>query len=235
MSSSDGSEYFTHKEYKAMNAHKTLFFFPAGFTKLSLYRYTISQLNRSGITVVGFDFKWKKAVSEVNLDGLHHMMAQVDDVVSSYMDASKKTGYSYAVFGSSFGGVIALYLAKRHKNIDAIILNVPHATVSKVFWTHKPTRPFKETLIKQGIDTEEKLYHELGQIEVQHDLQLLKDRKIVNLTAMNDKIVTNGLDLAEALKEANPNTILYRTRFGHFVGGSIGVLRKKQWDMVLRD
>lgn len=129
---------------------------------------------------------------------------------------------------------MALYLAKRHKNIDAIILNVPHATVSKVLWTHKPSRPFRNTLMSQGIDTKAKLYKALGSLESQADLELLKDRKIVHFTALNDKIVTNGLELADALVKANPNTVLYQTRFGHFVGGSLSILRKSKWDLVLQ-
>jgi alpha/beta superfamily hydrolase len=224
--------YFSFKEYKAKNATRTLFFFPAGFTKLSLYRYTIRQLNKMGVAVVGFDFKWRKAVQEVDLDGLHALMNQVDKVISNYMSA--RHGQTYAVFGSSFGGVIALYVAKQHQNVDVVILNVPHATVSKVLWTHKPSRPFKDSLVAQGIDTEAKLHRALGQIESQANLKRLKDRKIVNTTAMNDKIVTNGLELANALAKANPNTILYQTRFGHFVGGSLGVLRKRKWESVLK-
>jgi cephalosporin-C deacetylase-like acetyl esterase len=224
--------YFPYKEYKAKNATRTLFFFPAGFAKLSLYRYTIYQLNRMGITVVGFDFKWRKAVREVDLEGLHTTMRQVDTVVSTHMAANP--GRRYAVFGSSFGGVIALYVAKQHQNVDAVILNVPHAAVSKVLWTHKPSRPFKDSLVRQGIDTEVKLHKALGPIESQANLDLLKDRKIINFTALNDKIVPNGLELANALAKANPHAVLYQTRFCHFVGGTLGVLRKSKWDYVLK-
>ncbi len=225
--------YFSHKEYPAKNAKRTLFFFPAGFTKLSFYRYTIHQLNKAGVTVIGFDFRWQKAVREVDLDGLNDILVQVDEVISSHINRQSNPNYKYAVFGSSFGGVIALYIAKRHIGVDSIILNVPHATVSKVLWTHKPSRAFKDTLIKAGIDTEAKLYEALGPLESQADLNLLKDRKIVNFTALNDKIVTDGLELAGALQKANPGTILYQTKYGHFVGGSLGVLRKRKWDLIL--
>jgi len=227
-------QYFSFRVYKAKTADRTLFFFPAGFTKLSVYRYTIHQLNKSGINVVGFDFKWRKAVRELDLEGLRAMMNSVDEVVTEYMAAVDDAKHTYAVFGSSFGGVIALYLAKRHKTITAVILNVPHATVSKVLWSHKPSRPFKRTLIRQGIDTEKKLHEALGQIEAQHELERLRGKKIVTLTAMNNTIVTNGLELAEALKAVNPHTVLWRTRFGHFVGGTLGVARKSKWDMVLK-
>lgn len=81
--------YFTYKQYPAKNAHRTLFFFPAGFTKLSLYRYTIRQLNKMGVTVVGFDFKWNKAVKEVDLEGLNAILAQVDGIVSDHMADNK--------------------------------------------------------------------------------------------------------------------------------------------------
>jgi len=225
--------YFSYKVFKAKNAKRTLFFFPAGFTRLSLYRYPIARLNKSGVTVVGFDFQWRKAVSEVDLEGLHSLMAQINETVTHYMASNKNPTHPYAVFGSSFGGVIALYVAKRHKNIDAIILNVPHATVSKVLWTHKPSKPFKAMLVSQGLDSEAKLHKALALLESQSDLELLKDRKIVNITGLNDKIVTNGLELADALAAANPSTILHKSRYGHLVAGSLGVLRKSKWDSIL--
>jgi alpha-beta hydrolase superfamily lysophospholipase len=225
--------YFTYKVYKAKDAKRTLFFFPAGFTKLSWYRYTIYQLNKMGVTVVGFDFKWRRAVREADLESLHTTFKQVDRAVQQVMAAEPNPKHTFAVFGSSFGGVIALYLAKRHRNIGTIILNVPHATVSKVLWTHKPSRPFKDSLVRQGIDTEAKLHKALTSLESQANLEALKDRKIVNITALNDKIVTNGLELSEALTRANPSVVLHQTRFGHFVGGSLGILRKSKWQFVL--
>jgi pimeloyl-ACP methyl ester carboxylesterase len=228
------NSYFTYTEFRAKNAQKTLFFFPAGFTKLSLYRFTIRQLNKMGIEVVGFDFDWKQAVRQSDLNGLRKLVTEVDAVVSDYIDRTK-SNQTYAVFGTSFGGVLALYTAKRHQEINAVILSVPHATLSKVLWTFKPSKPFKDTLVRDGIRDERQLNKLLGDIEAQCDLHLLKNKKIVNFTALNDSIVTDGLDLANALKAASPNTILYKNRFGHLLGGTLGIASKRKWYVVLKD
>ena len=224
--------YFSIREYRTKNARKTLFLFPAGFTKLSSYRVLIWQLNRMDIDVVGFDFFWKKAAQEATIEGLKQLFVDVDSVTSEYIKNSKN---SFGVFGLSFGGAIALYVAKRHKEINSTVLIVPHATMSKVLWTYKPTKRFIERLKNEGVDSEETLNKLLDDTESQFQLELMKRKKIVIFTALNDKIVTNGLELADNLKQIEPSTQSYTSRFGHFFGTVSGLLRKKKWETVLKD
>lgn len=225
-------DYIKVKTYKAKKEKKILFFFPAGFTKMWQYRYTVFLLNRMGITVVGFDFAWNKAVSELDMGGLIRLVEDTNAIVLNTQLKNPEIS-EYVVFGTSFGTVCALYAAKRHESIRSIILNMPYGTLAHLLWTHKPSKPFKEMLIKSGIDTEEKLYNAALPIETQADLDELKDRKIVNFTAMNDKIVFDGDDIAKALKKANPKTILHKTQFGHFWGGIENIMRKSKWDRIL--
>ena len=100
---------FSFKLYKAKNSKRTLFFFPAGFTSMWMYRYTVYSLNRMGITVVGFNFKWRKAINESNLDDLIKMVDEVNDVVTQIQNESTDQNTKYSVFGTSFGSVLALY------------------------------------------------------------------------------------------------------------------------------
>ncbi|HTE57202.1 MAG TPA: hypothetical protein VK694_00505 [Verrucomicrobiae bacterium] len=79
------NEYFAIREYRAKNAKKVLFFFPAGFTKMWHYRWTVFVLNRMGITVVGFNFAWKKAIRKCNFDNMVDLIKQVDQAVSDTM------------------------------------------------------------------------------------------------------------------------------------------------------
>jgi pimeloyl-ACP methyl ester carboxylesterase len=226
------NRYFSVREYRTKNARKTLFLFPAGFTKLSYYRLAIWQLNRMGIDVVGFDFYWKKAAQEATIEGLKQLFVDVDFVASEYIKNSKN---SFGVFGLSFGGAIAQYVAKRHEEINSTVLIVPHATMSKVLWTYKPTKRFIERLKKEGISSERALNKLFDDTEPQFQLELMKGKKIVIFTAFNDKIVTNGLELADNLKKIEPSAQSYTSRFGHFFGGVSGLLRKKKWEAVLRD
>jgi len=226
------NEYFSYKEYRVTNANKILFFFPAGFTKLWLYRYTIFLINKMGYTVVGFDFRWNKAVNELDLKGLEDLMNIVDGVVAQIQSENPNVN-DYAIFASSFGTLLATYIAKRHKNIKSIILNMPYGKFSNVLWTHKPSKAFKETLVKNGISSAQQLHKLILPIEAQTDLYILKDRKIVNFTALKDKVVPDGQDFVVALKKANPKAIFHYSQFGHFWGGIENILSKHKWDSIL--
>lgn len=186
-----------------------------------------------GISVIIFDIKWHRAVNELDAQGLEVMVKSIDEVVGGVQLQNPKVG-DYAVFGTSFGTVLALYSAKRREDIKSIILNMPYGTIAHLLWTHKPSKPFKDRLVEKGIDSEEKLHELLEPIETQTDLDILRNRDIVNFTALNDKIVFDGQDFAEALKKANPNTKFHETQFGHFWGGIENILWKSKWDVVLK-
>ncbi len=223
---------FKHKVYKAKNEQKILFFFPAGFTKLWWYHFTFNFLNRKNITVIAFDLDWHRAVSELDPNKLHRLLDDINEIVEKVQnDHSNVTEYS--VFGTSFGTVIALYIAKKHKNIQSIILNMPYGTIAHLLWTHKPSRPFKDHAIASGLDTEFKLHTALMPIETQANLEILSDRKVVNFTALNDKIVFDGRDFANALSKTNTSAIFHETQFGHFWGGIENILSKRKWDSIL--
>ncbi len=228
------TEYYKIKEYPVKNPTRVVFWFPAGFTKLWQYRYTILLLNRMGISVVGFDFKWRKSFNELSPEGLIDFSDQINVSVGEIM-----SGYSsdmkYSVFGTSVGGVFSLHIAKNYDQVDSAILNMPYGTVSHLLWTYKPAKEFRQRFIDSGIDSEAKLHKLLKPIETQRNLGLLRDKRIVNFTAQNDKIVFDGYDFAKALKKAVPSSTLHETQFGHFWGGIENILRKSKWDSVLRD
>jgi alpha-beta hydrolase superfamily lysophospholipase len=162
--------YFSVRVYEARNAKKVLFFFPAGFTQMWHYRWTVFLLNRMGITVVGFNFAWKRAIREWDFDQLLQLIYQVDQKVDEIIKYySPKIEYS--TLGLSFGSVLALYAAKKHDSINTIILFVPYGTLSNLLWTHKPSRPFIETLIKGGLETESDLEKLTELVETRHDLE----------------------------------------------------------------
>jgi alpha-beta hydrolase superfamily lysophospholipase len=225
-------DYFSTKEYKAKNTKKILFFFPAGFTKMWQYRWTVFLLNRMGITVIGFDFSWRKAIRECNFTDLINLIKQVDQVVGETITKNPPS-MQYAVLGLSFGSVFSLYTAKRHKSIKSIILFVPYGTLSNLLWTHKPSKPFIATLMKNGLKSEQELEKLTQPVETQYQLDNLKDRRIVSFLGKSDKIVFDGAKLVDAIKEQNIDATFYKSRFGHFGTSALGILRKSKWDQIL--
>ena len=225
--------YFYVKEYKAKKEKRILFFFPAGFTQMWHYRWTVLLLNRMGITVIGFNFAWKKAIKECDFAELVNLIEQVDEAVDDTISKnSPKQGY--AVLGLSFGSVLSLYTAKRHESIKSIVLFVPYGTLSNLLWTHKPSRPFIVTLMQNGLKTERDLEKLTQPVETQYQLYKLKNRRIVSYLGKSDKIVFDGQRLVEAIKEQNIDATFYESRFGHFGTSVIGILHKKQWDKILK-
>lgn len=226
------NDYFSIKEYKAKNEKKVLFFFPAGFTQMWHYRWTVFLLNRKGITVIGFNFAWKKAIRECDFADLVNMIEQVNEIVDKTVARYPK-GMEYATIGLSFGSVLSLYTAKRHKSIKSIVLFVPYGTLSNLLWTHKPSRPFIATLMKNGLKSERDLEKLTFPVETQYQLDTLQDRRIVSYLGKSDKIVFDGQKLVDAIKKQGIDATFYESRFGHFGTSVLGLLRKRQWDKVL--
>ncbi len=209
-----------------------MFFFPAGFTKMWQYWWTVFLLNRRGITVVGFDFAWKRAIKECDFNDFVELINQVDKAVDEVISNSS-TEVQYSVMGLSFGSVLSLYTAKMHENIKSIILFVPYGTLSNLLWTHKPSRPFIEKLMRNGLNTEQELESLTRSVETQYQLDKLKDRKIVSFLGKSDKIVFDGRKLVDAIKQEGIDATFYESRFGHFGTSAIGILQKNKWDKVL--
>lgn len=225
-------EYFTVREYRVKNPKKILFFFPAGFTQMWHYRLVIYWLNRKGISVIGFNFAWKKAIRECDFDKLISLIEEVHHSVEDVMAVNPDID-DYAVLGLSFGSVLALHSAKLHENIRSIILFVPYGTLSHLFWTHKPSRPFIETLLRNGLKTEKDLEELTQPIETQYHLEKLKDRRIVSFKGNNDKVVFDGQKLVDAIKKEGIEANFYESRFGHFGTSVVGLASKRKWTRVL--
>jgi len=196
------------------------------------YRWTVFLLNQMGITVVGFDFAWKKAIRECGFEDFINFINQVNQSVDDVITQSS-TKVQFSVLGLSFGSVLALYSAKRHESIKSIILFVLYGTLSHLLWTHKPSRPFIETLIQDGLKSEEELEALTQPVETQYQLDRLKGRKIISFLGKSDKIVFDGEKLIDAIKKQNIDATFFETRFGHLGTSVIGILQKRKWDNIL--
>ncbi len=208
-----------------------MFFFPAGFTKMWQYRWTVFLINRMGITVIGFDFAWRSAIREYDFNDFIDLIKQVDKTVDEVI-SNNSIEVEYSVLGLSFGSVLSLYTAKMHENIKSVILFVPYRTLSHLLWTHKPSRPFIETLMQNGLKTEKELEKLTLPVETLYQLEKLKDRKIVSFLGKSDKIVFDGAKLVDAIKQEGIDATFYESRFGHFGTSVLGILHKSKWDKV---
>jgi alpha-beta hydrolase superfamily lysophospholipase len=227
------NNYFSVKLYSAKNERKILFFFPAAFTQMWHYRWTVFSLNKMGVTVVGLNIAWNRAIRELDFDGLLELVKQIDGVVSDTISKNSLKS-DYAVLGVSIGSVLSLYAAKRHDSINSIILFVPFGTLSNLYWTHKPSRPFLDTLMKNGLRTEQDLEKLTQPIETQYQLHKIKHKKLVSFLGKRDKIVHDGQKLIEAIKEQDIDATFYESPFGHFGTALVGLLRKSQWNKILK-
>lgn len=225
---------FSVKYYPARDEKRVLFFFPAGFTQMWHYRLTVMQLNRMGVSVVGFNIRWRRAIRQYhNLDHFIDVIKEVDRTVGDIITRGKP-GMEYAALGISFGSVLSLYTAKRHKQIKSIILFVPYGTLSHLLWTYRPTKVFLRRLVKNGLKSEAELAELTRPIETQYQLDKLKGRRIVSFNGKSDRVVFDGQKLVDAIKKEGIDATFYESRFGHFGTSVVGLLQKSKWDKVLR-
>jgi hypothetical protein len=172
-------------------------------------------------------------VHTLSLDELLALVKQIDQTVTDIQDTYFDPHVTYAAFGTSFGTLLATYVAKNHQNIQSVILNMPYGKFSHLIWTYKPARTFKQKMLDKGIGSEEKLHELLLPIEPQHNLSKLATKRIVNFTALNDKVVFDGKEFEEAIKKSVPDAVLYQTQYGHFWGGIENILSKHKWESIL--
>ncbi len=223
------NKYWSSKRYPTKKYKGTVFLFPAGFTYLWMYRLPIYLLSRNGYEVLGFSIKWKKGVKELEFKDLISMFEEMNKFVK---DSFQNEG-KYTVFGTSFGGVIATYVAKRNKEIESMILNLTHGSSANLFWDYKPTKKIIQKLKDEGISSEQELSKITEPIESSKDIELLKDRKIVVFVSLNDKVTKDNFGTATALQKVNPNVIIYTTKLGHFSGAIKNIMTRKKWMKVL--
>lgn len=112
--------------------------------------------------------------------------------------------------------------------------NCSLVTLSNLLWTHKPSKPFIATLMKNGLRSEQDLEKLTQPVETQYQLDRLKDRQIVSHLGKSDRIVFDGQKLVDAIKEQGIDATFYDSRFGHLGTSVIGILRKKRWDIILK-
>lgn len=204
------------------------FFFPAGFTQMWHYRLIVYSLNRKGITVVGFNFAWRKAIKENDFGGLYKLIDIVDETVKQFIE-TKPEIIEFINIGLSFGSVLSLYTAKNHKKINTLILFAPYGTLSHLFWTYKPAKPFIQTLARKGINNEKDLEKLTAPVETLNKIFKLSNRKIISFRGMSDDIVLDGEKIESALADHCKDSKLFRLPYGHFFTCVVGLSQRRKW------
>jgi hypothetical protein len=227
----DVAKLYKEKYYPVKGSNKTMFFFPAGLTKMWQYKLTIAQINKMGISVIGYDIQWKKSIGSMNVDDSIAFVKSVGESVGRHITEAPEK--SYSVFGTSYGSVLALYAAKQFKQINSVILNVPHGNVAEVFWSYKPAKKYIERLIASGIANSEELHVLFKEIEATTELGRLRGKNIIVFKSLNDKIVPNSQDIIDGLHAENIDLKVFTTTRGHFFSAIENLLKKSKWQNVL--
>lgn len=225
---------FRIKKYvvPAQRERAVLFLFPAGFTYLWQYRMLIRRLNKMGISVVGFDFAWRTAIRDLSIEKLIAYMQEVAKKVNK--EIAQAPHNRYAVCGSSFGSVPALFCAKQQPEISHVILNVPYGRLSNLIWSYKPLKHVKSQLLQQGITSPLQLHELTLPIETKNNIELLDGRTIVCMSAKRDTIVRDSHEIQDVLKMLHGKVRFIESPFGHFWGGIHNGIRTSQWADSLR-
>lgn len=184
-----------------------------------------------GYDVIAYSVKWRRTVNEFEFNDISQLVFEIEQDAASRIDASKKN----AVFGLSFGGLVGMYIAKRHTSIGTLILNVTHGNFARLIWAYKPAHKIISKLKSSGVDSYKKLQEYSLLIEPATDIELLKEKDIVCFVAEKDKIVPDPFFAARKLEKINKATKIYSFKHGHFASAVIGLFSSKKWQVSLTD
>lgn len=141
-----------------------------------------------------------------------------NDVVATYLESHRMMPIRITM-GISLGTLFALEIAKRHTEINRVILSAPFGDLDEHVRRWSEHFYFRKVVRSQYTDLQGSV-NVLKQIDPLNSLTKLRDKKILLCYASNDNAThTAGAQkLVEQLKENNLDLILRFNKGGHHTG-----------------
>lgn len=159
-----------------------------------------------GFSVIVFRFK-TKAILGLTVDNLPTAIQEVVNAVKRY-ETSTNNSNQAIVIGTSMGSVFAWHTASRVPSIRKIVINTGYALISKHIFEDKVGKPWRKTLLAQGID--EQSFHKL--IKEHEPLTVIKsltDKDVLLFLNKDDNVISFSNSVLMK-KELEKNKISHR-------------------------
>lgn len=143
-------------------------------------------------------------------------LLSIKNDILEWISNLKKNGYNE--FGGSLGSLIAVLVANESEDISKLILNTAGSDPAENMWVSDITKgKFKAEIIKQGY-TLEKLQKAWKPISPIHNLDKLKNKKILVYLSKRDRVIPFpvGMKLIQAFeKKQYKYQLIVNPRLGH--------------------
>lgn len=189
---------------KLVDSDKVVFVFTAFGTKIGLYRFFVSLLNKKGYSVVIYDFgaeailkaelsTWEKLYKDVIEDGQQRL--------KSFKQEGKAKFYAYGV---SMGTLVANKFTRDTPDITHLAISLTYGDVATQIWISPAVKKARENLEQQGININV-LRRAIHYADPITNVAGLKGKKVWLHLSRRDKILDYNVSIKT--KEAFENNI----------------------------
>ena len=210
---------------------KIIFLLEGWQTKLWMYWIFAKIFERNNYYCITYAYD-KGVLSPDTFQTVQNITIIADDILNK-IETLKKEGYrNFSIFGTSLGALIALFVADKSKDVSKIILNMTGADIAEAIWSWDSVNPhFKKSLLEQSY-TLEKLRNVWKPISPMHNIQHLKNKKILIFLSKNDELIPYHLGeklLQEFERRKYDYKVIVNHHFKHFFTGVINLCNSKEY------
>lgn len=217
-----------------IDTDRVVFVFTAMGTKIGLYRLFVKALNKSGYSVITYDYP-VSLVHEANFDTWNEFFSAIiaDARQRLAFLQTQGTKHFYA-YGVSMGTLLANKLARTSPEINHVVLNMTYGDVATNIWVSPATRKTKANLVKRGTPIDV-LRQAVVPIDPIVNAQGLVGKKVLLHLAKRDRILDYKItrETKKAFEAAGVNMQYIESKYlGHFIGGAkhmLGIRRLKEF------
>lgn len=203
----------------------TIFLFGGWRTRKFMYLIAIKRLNRLGWRCVLFIPNQKLISIGASYRNIINAANTADNYVTKTI-ASSTADAAYICMGVSLGTLYAAEMAKRHPEINKLILSAPfgdfntHVKLWQDHWYFGRVLRSQPTTIQGSAAL-------LNTINTSNDIELLADKQIIVCYANNDAATHTvaAEPFIKRLQRVNPSLIVHKANGSHYGG----ILRNYYW------
>ncbi|KKS96347.1 MAG: hypothetical protein UV73_C0011G0019 [Candidatus Gottesmanbacteria bacterium GW2011_GWA2_43_14] len=187
--------FFFRKKIVGPQNKKIIFLLCGWPGKIWHYLLTAKLLEFHGYQSIIYEFD--NNILSSSITGTVNNTVSVKNDIIKEVNRFKHLGYTdFAVFGTSYGTIIAFMVANNEPNISRLIVNLSGADLAETVWTWNKG---KESLVKNGIIHQgislNKLKEKWSFLSPLNNIKNMRDRKILFYLSQKDNVIPYKLQI----------------------------------------
>jgi len=198
--------------------NKALFFMPAWGVSPVTYTYLAQRLRTTHNIVL---FYYPREILSPDIDKSFKYYGEILAKAHLSIQELEDDGVDdFAIFGTSLGSAVTVYVANKTKRFNKIILSVPGNSGADTLWEseHRTVLEIRKEFEKKGYD-QDSLRRILADVDPEANLGNLGNSKILLFLGRTDKIIPFELQkkLVKKVKENHIECKTVERQFGHYI------------------